>query len=80
MELAFNDIHAKVSDQGSTKEEAWRGLPGGYCACHRLQLSVIVSLKSPGVCDVVQKLKEITTYLHCSGHGLTNLRGIQKTA
>ena len=38
----------------------------------------MVNLKSPGVCDVVQKLKGITTFLHLSGHRLTNLKGIQK--
>ena len=31
-----------------------------------------------GVCDVVQKLKGISTFLHRSGHRLTNLKGIQK--
>ena len=76
--LTFNDIHAKVNDQGSNIKKAWRGLQGGYCACHTLELSVNVYLKSPGVCNVVQKLKGITTFLHCSGHWLTNLKGIQK--
>ena len=36
-----------------------------------------VYLKSPGVSDVVQKLKGITTFLHRSGHRLTNLKDIQ---
>ena len=47
-------------------------------ACHTLKLSVNVYLKSPGVCDVVQKLKGITTFLHSSGHRLTNLKRNQK--
>ena len=76
--LTFNDILTKVSDQVSNIKKAWGGLPGGYCACHTLELSVNVYLKSPGVCNVVQKLKGITTFLHRSGHRLTNLKGIQK--
>ena len=76
--LTFNDIHAKVSDQGSNIKKAWGGLLGGFGACHTLELFVNVYLKSPGVCDVVQKLKGITTFLHRSGHRLTNLKGIQK--
>ena len=76
--LTFSDSHAKVSDQGTNIKKAWGGLPGGYCPCHTLELSVNVYLKSPGVCDWVQKLKGITTFLHRSGHRLTNLKGIQK--
>ena len=34
--LKFEDIHAKVSDQGSTIKKAWGGLPGGYCVAHTL--------------------------------------------
>ena len=76
--LTFNDIHAKVSDQGSNIKEAWGGLPGGYCVCHMLELSVNVYSKSPGVCDAVQKPKGITPFLHRSGHRLINLECIQK--
>ena len=76
--LTFNAIHAKVCAQESNIKKAWGGLPGRYCACHTLELSVNVYLKSPGVCNVVQKLKGITTFLHRSGHRLTNLKGIQK--
>ena len=36
-----------------------------------------VDLKSPGVCNVVRKLKPITTFLHRFGHGLNNVKGIQ---
>ena len=59
-------------------KKAWGGLRGGYCACHTLQLSVNVGLESRGVCDVVQKLKGITTCLSRSGYRLTSLKGIRK--
>ena len=76
--VTFHDIHAKVGDQGSNIKKGWGGLPGGCCACHTLKLSVNVCMKSPGVCNVNQKLKGITTSLHRSGHRLTTLKGIQK--
>ena len=36
--LKFEDIHAKVSDQGSNIKKAWGSLPGGYCVAHTLEL------------------------------------------
>ena len=38
--LTFDDIHAKVSDQGSNIQKAWGGLPRGYCIAHTLELAV----------------------------------------
>ena len=38
--LAFEDIHAKVSDQHSNIKKAWGGLPRGYCTAHTLELAV----------------------------------------
>ena len=38
--LAFNDIHAMVSDQGANIKKAWGGLREGYCAGHTLELSL----------------------------------------
>ena len=47
--LKFEDIHAKVSDQGSNIKKAWGGLPGGYCVAHTLELCVKEFLDAPGI-------------------------------
>ena len=53
--LTFEDVHAKVSDQGSNIEKAWGGLPGDYCVGHTMKLAVKDYLQSEGISDVVHK-------------------------
>ena len=76
--LTFEDIHAKVSDQGSNIKEAWGGLPAGYCVGHTIELAVKEYLHSEGLSDVVQKAKGMTTYFHRSGNRLDRLADLQK--
>ena len=76
--LTFEDIHAKVSDQGSNIKKAWGGLPGGYYVRHTIQLAVKEYLQSEGISDVVQKAKGMTTYFHRSGNRLDRLADVQK--
>lgn len=76
--LTFEDIHAKVSDQGSNIKKAWGGLPGGYCTAHTLELCVKEFLDAPGIMEVVKKAKGMTAYYHRSSSRLADLQAIQQ--
>ena len=76
--LTFEDIHAKVSDQGSNIKKVWGGLPGGYCTAHTLEFAVKEYLEADGVANVVKKTKGMTTYFHHSSNRLSRLSDLQK--
>ena len=78
VELTFEDIHAKVSDQGSNIKKTGGEFPGGYCVGHTIELAVKEYLQGEGICDVVQKAKGTTTYFHRSGNRLDWLADLQK--
>ena len=64
--LTYADIHAKVSDNGSNIKKAWNGLPGGFCAAHTVERSVLVYVDDNDIAPVVKKLKAMTAHLHRS--------------
>ena len=76
--LTFEDIHAKVSDQGSNIKKAWGGLYGSYCTAHTLRLAVKEYLEADGVANVVKKTKGMTTYFHRSSNRFSKLSDMQK--
>ena len=76
--LTFDDIHAKVSDQGSNIKKASGGLPGCYCTAHTVELASKEYLEADGVAIVVKKTKGMTTYFRRSSNRLRRLSDLQK--
>ena len=76
--FTFEDIHAKVSDQGSIIKKAWGASSGGYYTAHTLKLAVKEYLEADGVANIVTKTKGITTYFHRSSDRRTRLSDLQK--
>ena len=76
--LTFDDVHAKVSDQGSNIKKAWGGLPGGFCVAHTLELCVKIFLSAAAVAAVLVKVKGMTGYFHHSAARLEKLKEVQK--
>ena len=74
--LTFEDIHARLSDQGSSIKKAWGASPGAYCTAHTLKLAVKEYLEAGGVANVVTE--GITTYFHRSSNRPSRLSDLQK--
>ena len=76
--LTFEDIDAKVSDQGSNIKKTCGGLPGGYSTAHTLELAVKEYLQADGVANLLKKTKGMTTYFNRSSNRLSRLSDLQK--
>jgi hypothetical protein len=76
--IVYEAVHGKVSDNASNMFKGWKGLDGGFCADHTIELSVKRFTSAEGIRESFARAKAIVAYFHRSTAGIQDLAVIQK--